>query len=97
MAPQILPFDFGQEPINSGELTSLTCSVNKGDLPAEIIWTHNNKSVRADEGINIMKMSRKISMLSIESVQAEHAGEYRCIVKNPAGIAIHSAYLHVNG
>lgn len=92
-----MPFDFGEDPINSGELTSLTCSVNKGDLPIHIIWLHNNETVSENEGISIMQVNKKISTLSIDSVQAEHAGMYTCIAKNSAGYASHSAELKVNG
>lgn len=97
VAPQILPFEFGENPINSGDLTSLTCSVNKGDLPIALSWLHNNKTIGNDEGITVMQMNKKISTLSIDYVQAEHAGEYVCLAKNSAGIARHSAYLKVNG
>lgn len=92
-----MPFDFGEDPINSDELTSLTCSVNKGDLPLEIFWTHNNKTVSENEGITVMQMNKKISTLSIDSVNAEHAGTYTCVAKNSAGSASHSAELKVNG
>ncbi|KAF2905043.1 hypothetical protein ILUMI_01126, partial [Ignelater luminosus] len=94
--PQILPFDFGEEPVNSGDLASLTCSINKGDLPIKILWLHNNENIKNDEGILINQINRKISTLSIDSVEAKHAGEYTCVAKNLAGTAIHSASLNVN-
>lgn len=42
-------------------------------------------------------MGNKISMLSIESVRAEHRGKYTCIAKNDAGVEDYSSFLNVNG
>lgn len=95
--PQIFPFDFGEDTINTGDSISLTCSINKGDLPIEITWLHKNNSVTNDPSIILTRVNKKISTLSIESVQAEHIGEYTCLAKNKAGIATHSTFLHVNG
>ncbi|XP_076265876.1 Down syndrome cell adhesion molecule 1 isoform X9 [Rhynchophorus ferrugineus] len=94
--PQIVPFDFGEESINSGDLASLTCSVHKGDLPINISWLHNNVSIGYMEGIMISKAGKKISTVSIDSVDESHAGTYTCLAENKAGSASYSAILHVN-
>ncbi|XP_063932391.1 cell adhesion molecule Dscam1 isoform X10 [Zophobas morio] len=96
VAPHILPIDFGEESVNSGDLASAQCSVYKGDLPVKITWLHNNASIGNNEGILITKAGRKVSSLTIDSVQAEHAGVYTCIAENKAGLNTHSAYLRVN-
>ncbi|KAF7271145.1 hypothetical protein GWI33_015951 [Rhynchophorus ferrugineus] len=96
VSPQILPFDFGEESINSGEVASLTCSVYKGDLPINISWLHNNVSIGYMDGIMTNKLGNKVSALTIESVQENHSGLYTCIAKNNAGISHYSAYLNVN-
>lgn len=95
--PQILPFDFGEESANSGDMASLQCSVFKGDLPVNITWLHNNKTVDYVIGIAIFKNGRKMSSLSIENVAEEHAGTYTCVVQNQAGLTSYSTQLHVNG
>lgn len=97
VSPQILPFDFGEESVNSGELASLTCSVHKGDLPMNITWYHNNKTIGYNDGILITKAGKKISTLSIDSVQEVHSGIYTCVAENQAGQSSFSADLHVNG
>lgn len=97
VAPQILPFDFGEDTVNSGELISVMCSIKEGDLPLKISWMHNNGRLRPEDGISVVGVNKKISTLSIESVGHEHAGKYTCIAKNSAGTARHSAYLKVNG
>lgn len=95
--PQISPFDFDEEPINSGDVVSLTCSVNKGDLPLDIVWEFNGVSLKNIYGVTINLVNKRLSTLSIESVQADNAGEYKCIARNLAGYAEHAAYLYVNG
>lgn len=94
--PQIIPFDFGEEAVNSGEFASVSCSVHKGDLPIEISWYHNNNTIREQNGVTVMK-NKKVSTLSIDSVSFENYGEYTCTAKNRAGSTTHSAVLNVNG
>lgn len=95
--PQIIPFDFGEDQINSGDIVSLTCSVNKGDLPMEVTWSFNGRPISQVFGVTTNAVNKRLSTLSIDSVQAEHAGYYTCIAKNQAGSANYSAYLFVNG
>lgn len=78
-------------------MASVICTANKGDLPIEIFWFLNNVSVSDIHGINLLRTNKRISQLSIDSVEAEHAGEYICLAKNRAGLATYSAVLHVNG
>ncbi|XP_068899412.1 cell adhesion molecule Dscam1 isoform X8 [Tenebrio molitor] len=94
--PQITPFDFTDNPVNSEDMASLFCTVSKGDFPIAIVWTLSNRSIESFQGISVMRTNKRISQLSIDSVQAEHAGEYTCSAKNSAGTAHHSAILHVN-
>lgn len=44
-----------------------------------------------------MTFSKRRSVLEIEAVSANHAGEYTCSVSNKAGAASHSTALIVNG
>lgn len=97
VTPQILPFDFGQETVNSGDVIVATCVITKGDLPITISWTLNERSVKNIGGIRVVSTSKRVSQLSIESVQAEHAGTYICNAENSAGFTNYSAYLHING
>lgn len=78
-------------------MSSLTCTVNKGDFPIEISWFLNNVSTSTIQGITTLRTNKRISQLSIDSVQAEHAGEFTCVAKNRAGMATYSTILHVNG
>lgn len=97
MPPQILPFDFGEDSVNSEDVASLQCTVFKGDFPLNISWLHNNKSVDGENGILVSKNGKKVSTLTIESVGEEHSGLYTCFVQNRAGFFSYSTELHVNG
>ena len=73
------------------------CSVVKGDPPIEIIWNFNGTQLINNPSISITKPSQRISTLSIDAVNAEHRGQYTCSAKNPAGEAIQTSFLNVNG
>ncbi|XP_060820235.1 cell adhesion molecule Dscam2 isoform X31 [Bombus pascuorum] len=97
VAPQIFPFTFGDEPVNSGEAISATCSILKGDFPMDISWAFNSVSIdpeRTDQ-YTITK-SKRLSVLAIDAVAARHAGEYTCTASNKAGASSHTAMLAVN-
>jgi hypothetical protein len=89
--PQILPFNFGEDSINAGDVTV------KGDSPIQIVWLFNNTEIINSDTIFISKSSKRVSALTIESVRAENSGAYTCLARNAAGSANHTAYLHVNG
>ena len=103
--PQIVPFEFGDEPINVFESVSTLCSINKGDLPIEIWWTltesdvvnASEKTLTSNDGVVITRTGNKLGILNIESVNARHRGNYTCYAKNNAGVAQHSALLKING
>lgn len=78
-------------------MASTTCSINKGDLPLNITWTLNGHAINDFDGVTISFVNKRLSALSIESVQAEHAGKYTCIATNAAGGTSYSADLNVNG
>jgi hypothetical protein len=95
--PQIVPFDFGDEEINSMDMVSASCTVNKGDTPIEISWKFNNQTLRTNNGVLISRTSQRMSVLTIESVKHRHTGNYTCIAVNFAGMVQHTAVLSVNG
>lgn len=85
--------------MNWGEQVSLVCSALKGDRPIKIHWTMNGRPINAKthDGIMISKTGKMISVLSIDSVNADHAGNYTCIASNQAGSSHLSTRLSVNG
>lgn len=94
----ITPFDFGDEPSNTGEIASVSCMIAKGDLPLDIFWTLNSQPLISGENyIVITKLNSRTSVLSIESLASQHRGMYQCIARNKAGFFQHSSELKVNG
>ncbi|XP_052841685.1 cell adhesion molecule Dscam2 isoform X15 [Drosophila gunungcola] len=94
--PQIVPFDFGEESVNELDMVSASCTVNKGDLPIDVAWTKNGGRVYTNDGIVVTKTSTRMSVLSIESARARHAGNYSCVATNNAGETRQWAVLAVN-
>ncbi|XP_029035530.1 Down syndrome cell adhesion molecule-like protein Dscam2 isoform X20 [Osmia bicornis bicornis] len=97
VAPQIFPFSFGDEPVNSGEAISATCSILKGDFPMDISWAFNSVPIdsKSTDQYTVTK-SKRLSVLAIDAVAARHAGEYTCTASNKAGASSHTATLAVN-
>lgn len=95
--PQILHFDFGEDAVNSGDMATANCAVTKGDFPINITWSFNGKPIDSSAGITTVQANKRISTITIESVGADHSGEYTCTASNRAGMSTYSATLNVNG
>ncbi|XP_024082584.1 Down syndrome cell adhesion molecule-like protein Dscam2 isoform X29 [Cimex lectularius] len=93
--PKILPFHFGDEPFAEGESVSMQCSVSTGDLPINITWQFNNKSLNFDD-VSVSPFGKKASAISIDQVTWKHVGNYTCLGSNRAGQSSHTAELLVN-
>ena len=78
-------------------MLSISCTIIKGDLPVEFVWTFNEKVIPLDSSDVSIVVSKRVSFLSIDSVAAKHAGKYKCIATNRAGSDSHIAVLAVNG
>lgn len=89
-------FEFGEESVDEDETVSVQCTISKGDNPLNMTWNLNEKPISVYPGITINNMKR-VSLLTIESVRAEHAGKYTCVASNSAGTTSYSADLNVNG
>ncbi|GBP44660.1 Hemicentin-2 [Eumeta japonica] len=96
VGPQISPFEFGESAYNPGDTVSVTCTATKGDLPLELWWLFESVPLSTSADVLTSRTGRRISMLSIDSLRAEHRGNYTCVAKNDAGLAAHSSYLYVN-
>ncbi|CAH2076527.1 unnamed protein product, partial [Iphiclides podalirius] len=96
--PLIVPFSFGEVPSNPGDTAVVNCVATKGDLPLEISWTFSSETIDSSlhRGITTTPLSPRASVLTINSVTANHQGNYTCIVQNAAGRAEYAATLVVN-
>lgn len=95
--PKIVPFDFGDKPANFEDSVSVNCLISSGDMPIDIEWLFNGEPVNYFAGVNVMRGGKRISLLSIDSVHAGHAGNYSCKARNKAATDEYSAQLIVNG
>ena len=102
MGPKIVPF---ARPRNrqQGERLTLTCTVAKGDTPILIEWTRDGVPVaragaRASHGqVKVVDVNQFTSMLSIDSLDLDHVGNYSCRATNGAGTAAYSQMVKING
>lgn len=98
MLPKIAPFTPGADAFFPGDYFTLQCSIIHGDLPIAIYWQFNNRTIaESDRDIVLSNMGSRSSVLTIESVRDQHAGNFTCFGKNAAGISNHSVALIVNG
>lgn len=95
--PQITPFAFDGGPAQTGQYNTLTCTVQAGDFPLNFTWLLNGIELKDSFDISISNVGKRSSFLTIESVQAIHAGIYSCQAENVAGISQYSTELKVNG
>lgn len=68
-----------------------------GDLPIVIEWKLNGELVSEALGISTMTVGRRSSVLTIESVDHQHAGNFTCNASNRAGVQSYSTELNVYG
>lgn len=79
------------------ETVSISCIIVLGDQPVDIEWLFNEYSLSAYSGVTVVKGGKRSSMLTIDSVQARHAGRYTCRASNRAASVNSTATLVVNG
>lgn len=60
-------------------------------------WYLNNKSIVEYSGISSAKFGKRNLVLNIESVKAEHSGNYTCLANNKAGTVSYTTELKVYG
>lgn len=87
----------GPEPAFLGDYFALQCIITHGDQPVRIEWTINNQSAHFVPGTRVSTVDRRSSVLTIESVDAKHAGLYNCSASNAAGVASYTTELVVKG
>jgi hypothetical protein len=92
-----VPFSFGSEAVNEGDLAQLSCVVRKGDEPVKISWSLKGDVISSEPSITTTMLGTRMSVLMISSVGYRHSGTYTCTASNKAGSQFLSAVLKVNG
>ncbi|XP_031640132.1 Down syndrome cell adhesion molecule-like protein Dscam2 isoform X21 [Contarinia nasturtii] len=93
--PVIVPFSLGDKPAHMDQFLSLSCAISDGDLPLNIFWTFNNQPITPDMDVNVSKLGKRSSVLTIDSVSGHHIGNYTCFCSNNAGSANYTTELKV--
>lgn len=95
--PKLAPFGVSDEPLHLGDYFQLTCAVVHGDFPYNITWYFNDEPITYFDGVSILMHGKRSSSLNIESVSAQHSGNYTCIGSNTAGRASITTTLSIRG
>lgn len=97
MLPHITPFLFEEVP-SRGESVQINCYVTKGDVPVKFSWTFNGEPITSQLfSVEISPYGKKSSILTIESVDKSHIGNYSCTASNRAGASSFLTELFVKG
>lgn len=75
----------------------MSCIVTSGDFPITFKWLFNNKPISEVSGISTVKLGKRNSAMTIDSVNGRHAGNYTCQASNSAATVNYTAVLIVNG
>lgn len=97
VGPQITLFDFGEFPVHTGQSVQVQCFVAEGDLPITIEWFLNHTPLKNYPEVSTISVGKRSSILSIDSVSYDLAGNYTCFAKNKAAETSFTAELQVNG
>lgn len=92
-----MPFSFGSEAVNEGDVAQLTCLVRRGDKPLRVTWSLKGDTISSEPSMTTTMFGPRTSILMISSVGYRHSGTYTCTAANQAGTQSYSAELLVNG
>ena len=76
---------------------AIQCTVSEGDVPIHFRWAFHGQELSSQMGITTIRINPRVSLLSIDSIAAGHAGNYTCTAQNSAGSVNHTATLLVQG
>lgn len=96
VAPIISPFEF-DEAVFYGESIQVMCHIPKGDMPLNLTWLFQEKSINKNNQVIITKMGARSSILAIPSVSEKHSGNYTCTASNIVASTNHTSVLNVQG
>ncbi|KAK4309499.1 hypothetical protein Pmani_018885 [Petrolisthes manimaculis] len=98
--PKISPISVGER-VQAGERVTLTCTVSLGDEPLSITWLWHGTPIGSSNtnpgGLSVVNLNSFNSVLSIELVGPQHAGDFTCLATNAAAATRYTYTLTVHG
>ncbi|XP_023225153.1 Down syndrome cell adhesion molecule-like protein Dscam2 [Centruroides sculpturatus] len=93
--PKIQPFNFPKQVV-LGQKVSTICTAISGNPPLEFSWLKDGREINDIDKISIQSYTtRDSSVLLIEKVETDSAGNYTCVLTTSSGIDRFSASLLV--
>ena len=84
--------------LQQGDRATLTCTVARGDSPLTLMWMKDGEPIpRGRSSYKVLNFDEFNSMLTLESLNLEHIGNYSCRASNPAGASSVETQLIVYG
>ena len=71
--PTIIPFSFGEHPVNQGDSAQLMCAVTRGDRPLSITWSLKGDIIGSDPVLTTIMIGQQTSLLIIAAVDYQHS------------------------
>ena len=75
---------------------AITCQIIEGDLPFKFRWEKNGLLI-ADEKLQIRRVDEYSSLIVIDNISTDNAGNYTCFAQNVAGEESLTVSLTVKG
>ncbi|GFU28491.1 titin [Nephila pilipes] len=92
--PKIKKFSF-EENVQEGDLASVTCIAISSNKPLSFMWYKNGQKIDITTSNIRIDNSGEYSILILDNVSINSAGNYTCTVSNPSGSTSHTAQLIV--
>ncbi|EEB12183.1 down syndrome cell adhesion molecule, putative, partial [Pediculus humanus corporis] len=70
--------------LREGMRAAITCQIIEGDLPFKFRWEKNGLLI-ADEKLQIRRVDEYSSLIVIDNISTDNAGNYTCFAQNVAG------------
>ena len=96
MAPKVVPFSAPSN-LQQGDRATLTCTVARGDSPLTLMWMKDGEPIPRENSYKVLNFDEFNSMLTLESLNLEHIGNYSCRASNLAGSSTVATQLNVYG
>lgn len=93
--PRIQPFSFPDK-LTEGQKAKALCTLTEGVGPFKFLWYKNDQAITSSVYTNI-ENNKDYSLLFINSLTTDHAGNYTCVVTSSVGRDSYSSQLVVNG